>query len=327
MSRSRIIIDTDPGVDDAAAIWLALASPEIEVLGISVVAGNVGLDASVTNALKVVALAGRDKIGVYAGAAQPLIREQVLGKYAHIGAFPDALVPPTDLQPQNQSAVSFIAQTARAAARAKEKITICALGPLTNLALALRLHPEVAQGIDRIIAMGGAFAEMGHRTPWSEYNVHADPHAAQIVWNSGVPLVLAPLDVTMQALFAQDDLSALEAHGHAPGSALAALLRCYDRGDLARYGREGGPIHDAMTIAYLINPKLFSGRDMAVGVTTCGPTAGQTWADFHARSSLPAQALVLNHVDEAAYRLLLTSRIAALEAGSNSHPEPTEITP
>ncbi len=314
MSRHRVIIDTDPGVDDAAAILLALASPEIDLLGISVVAGNVGLEASVANACKLVALAGRRDVPVLAGAAGPLVRQPVLGKYARIGGFADDLVPPTDLVPRPGSAVRFIAERAREAARLGSGVTLCAIGPLTNVALALRLHPEVAAGIGRIVMMGGAFASMGHRTPWSEYNVHADPHAVEIVLGSGVPLTLLPLDVTFQALFTEADFGAFEARGGACGRAMAALLRAYDRSDEKRFGRPGGPIHDAMTVAWLLRPELFGGRDAAVGVTTCGPTAGHSWADFHGVTGQKPNARVVDAVDEAGYRRLVTERIAGLGA-------------
>lgn len=320
MSRHQIIIDTDPGVDDAAAILLALASPEIEVLGISVVAGNVGLDASVTNACKLVALAGRHDIPVLAGAARPLVRAQVFGRYAHIGGFPDDIVPATDHAPRAGSAIRFIADAARLAATQGCCITLCAIGPLTNIALALRLHPDVARGIGRIVMMGGAFAAQGHRTPWSEYNIHADPHAAEIVWQSGLPLVLLPLDVTFQALFTEDDFSGLEAGDGACGKALAALLRTFDRSDVGRFGRPGGPIHDAMTVAWLLRPDLFGGGEAAIGVTLSGATAGQTWADFHGGTARRSRAFVVKHVDEAAYRRLVVERIAAMGASSPHAP-------
>jgi purine nucleosidase len=174
MSRHRIIIDTDPGVDDAAAILLALASPEIDVLGISVVGGNVPLPATTANACKIVALSGRRDVPVYAGAPGPLVREQVFGKYAHIGAFSDELVPATGLKPEAEHAVDFIVRVARDAAATDNPITICAIGPLTNIALALVRHPDVARGIKQIVAMGGAFTALGHRTPWAEFNIYAD---------------------------------------------------------------------------------------------------------------------------------------------------------
>lgn len=314
MNRIRVIIDTDPGVDDAAAILLALASPEIDLLGITVVGGNVGLEASVLNACKIVALAGRRDVPVFSGAALPLVREPVAGKYVHIGAFGDDLVPATDQEPDGRSAVRFIADEARAAAARGSAITICAIGPLTNIALALRLHPDVARGIESIVIMGGAFTALGHRTPFAEYNILADPHAAEIVWRSGVPVVLMPLDVTFQALFTDTDFSGLEARGSAAGKALAGLLRRFDRSDAKRFGRPGGPIHDAMTIAWLLQPELFSGSHCAIGVTLHGPTAGQTWADLNGKSAQRPNACVIQHVDEAGYRRLLVERIAGLGA-------------
>ncbi|MBS9722053.1 nucleoside hydrolase [Tianweitania sp. BSSL-BM11] len=314
MSRISVIIDTDPGVDDAAAIMLALASPEIDLRGVTVVAGNVGLPASVGNACRIVALAGRRDVPVLAGAAVPLIGKQLFGKYAHIGDFPPDLMPETDYQPARFSAVRFIVEQARAAAVEGHGITICAMGPLTNIALALRMHPDVADGIESIVIMGGAFAALGHRTPFGEYNVMADPHAAAIVWQSGVPVVLLPLDVTLQALFADGDFSAMEAQGSPSGKALAGLLRRFDRGDLKRFGRPGGPIHDAMTIAWLLQPELFSGSHCAIGVTLYGPTAGQTWADLHNKSEQRPNACVMTHVDEVGYRRLLVERIAGLGA-------------
>ncbi|WP_312795141.1 nucleoside hydrolase [Tianweitania sp.] len=314
MSRISVIIDTDPGVDDAAAIMLALGSPEIDLRGVTVVAGNVGLQASVANACRIVALAGRRDVPVLAGAALPLVGKQAFGKYAHIGNFPDDLVPNTDYEPATLSAVRFIAEQARVAAADGRGITICAIGPLTNIALALRLHPDVARGIESIVIMGGAFTALGHRTPFAEYNILADPHAADIVWHSGVPVVLLPLDVTLQALFVEQDFAAMEAQGSPCGKSLAGLLRRFDRSDLKRYGRPGGPIHDAMTVAWLLQPELFSGSHCAIGVTLYGPTAGQTWADLHGKTQQRPNACVMTHVDQAGYRRLVVDRIARLGA-------------
>ena len=196
MTREKIIIDADPGVDDAAAILMALASPEVDVLGLSIVAGNVALRDTVLNACKIVGLSGRRDVSVYAGAAGPLVRDQVYGKYARIGAFDDALVRAGDIGASEEHAVHFIVRSAREAAKAGEKITICAIGPMTNIALALVQHPDVASGIRQIVSMGGAFTALGHRTPWAEFNIYADPHAAEIVYRSGVPIIIMPLDMT-----------------------------------------------------------------------------------------------------------------------------------
>ncbi|ARC90150.1 nucleoside hydrolase [Rhodovulum sp. MB263] len=308
MNRIPVIIDTDPGVDDAAAILMALGSPELDVLGISAVAGNVTLSAALTNACRIVGLTGRTDLPVMAGARAPLLRDQVFGKYAAIGAFPAPLIGAAPVAPATENAVRFIARKTRAAARAGEPLTICAIGPLTNIALALRMHPEVGRGIRRIVCMGGAIAMPGHRTPWAEFNIHADPHAAEIVFGSGVPLVLFPLDVTTQALFTDTHIAEFRARGGAAGRALANLLTQYDRSAPERYGRPGGPLHDPMTIAWLVQPDLFKGRSARIGVQVGGATSGHTFADFNAPS--PHMA-VMTGVDEAAYIALVLDRIAA----------------
>jgi purine nucleosidase len=309
MTPRRIIIDTDPGVDDAAAILMALASPELDVIGITAVAGNVPLSATVANALKVVSLAGRPDIPVSAGASGPLVREQVFGKYARIGAFADALVAPTTLRPSDENAVAFIIRTARAAAAAGEPITLVAIGPMTNIALALIQHPDVARGIDRVVAMSGAFTALGHRTPWAEFNVYADPHAAEIVFRSGVPVVLLPLDATFQALFTPAHIAKFR-KGGAAGAALANLLATVDRSDPERFGRAGGPLHDAMTIAWLLRPDLFTGQAAHVGVALTGTTLGHTYADFYNKMQRAPNATVVTAVDEAGFIDLLVERIA-----------------
>ncbi|MCA0961993.1 nucleoside hydrolase [Salipiger bermudensis] len=313
MTVTRIIIDTDPGVDDAAAIWLALASPEIELLGVTAVAGNVPLEATYANACRIVGLSGRADVPVMAGARGPLLRDQVFGKYAAIGAFPEALVPDSGMISSDENAVAFIARTARGAAREGRPVTICAIGPLTNVAMALRLHPEVAQGIERIVVMGGAFRALGHRTPWAEFNVYADPHAAQIVLGSGVPITMCPLDVTLQALFTATHVEKLREQGGAPGCALARLVTEFDRSDPEKYGRPGGPLHDPMTIAWLVAPELFSGRRAAVGVQVGGSTSGHTYADFN---DSQARTTVMTDVNEPGYIALVVDRIAALGAAS-----------
>ncbi|MGH6859580.1 MAG: nucleoside hydrolase [Phyllobacterium sp.] len=309
MKIHKVIIDADPGVDDAAAILMALASPEIEVLGLSVVAGNVSLHDTVANACKLVSLTGRHEVPVYAGASGPLVRQQVYGKYARIGAFNDTLVKAGNVVPAKENAVQFIVRTARAAAETGEPITICAIGPMTNIALALIQHPDVARGIRQIISMGGAFTALGHRTPWAEFNIYADPHAAEIVFQSGVPIVLMPLDMTFQALFTAEHFEKFRAGGEA-GGALFNLFTAFDRSDVSRFGRPGGPIHDATTIAWLIRPELFTSREAFVGVQVTGLTMGYTYADFYKKMDRAANATVVTDVDEAGFINLLIERIA-----------------
>ncbi|MND58544.1 Pyrimidine-specific ribonucleoside hydrolase RihA [compost metagenome] len=308
MSIHKVIIDADPGVDDAAAILMALASPEIEVLGLSIVAGNVSLEHTVTNACKLVGVSGRRDVPVFAGASGPLVREQVYGKYARIGSFDDKLVKAGDVVPAEESAIQFIVRSARAAVTAGEQITICAIGPLTNVALALIQHPDVARGIRQIVSMGGAFTALGHRTPWAEFNIYADPHAAEIVFQSGVPIVLMPLDMTFQALFTADHFERFRAGGEA-GAALYNLFSTFDRSDEKRFGRPGGPIHDATTIAWLIRPELFTSREAFVGVQVTGLTMGYTYADFYNKMNRPANTTVVTDVDETGFIELLIERI------------------
>lgn len=310
MSRHRIIIDADPGVDDAAAILMALASPEIDVLGLSIVAGNVSLPDTVANACKIVGLSGRRDVPVHAGAPGPLIRNQVFGKYARIGSFSDQLVDPTDIRPAGEHAVHFLVRMAREAAQKGDPITICAIGPLTNLALALIQHPDVARGIRQIVSMGGAFTALGHRTPWAEFNIYADPHAAEIVYSSGIPIVVMPLDMTFQALFTKQHFQVFQEKGGQAGRALFNLLSAFDRSDVDRFGRPGGPIHDATTIAWLIRPDLFGSRKAAIGVQVTGLTMGHTYADFYKKTDRVANATVATDVDETGFIDLLIERIA-----------------
>jgi purine nucleosidase len=309
MKPHKVIIDADPGVDDAAAILMALASPEIEVLGLSIVAGNVPLRDTVINACKLVSLSGRRDVPVYAGASGPLVREQVYGKYARIGSFDDKLVKAGDVVVAQESAVRFIVRSARSAVAADEQITICAIGPMTNVALALVQHPDVARGIRQIVSMGGAFTALGHRTPWAEFNIYADPHAAETVFQSGVPVVLMPLDMTFQALFTTEHFERFRQGGEA-GAALYNLFSTFDRSDEKRFGRPGGPIHDATTIAWLIRPELFTSREAFIGVQVTGLTMGYTYADFYNKMDRPANATVVTDVDEAGFIELLIERIA-----------------
>ncbi|WP_180900548.1 nucleoside hydrolase [Martelella soudanensis] len=326
MSKLQVIIDCDPGVDDAAAILLALASPEIELLGLSVVAGNVPLDDTLANACKIIGISGRRDVAVYAGASGPLVRDQVYGKYARIGTFADDLMPPGDIAPARENAVQFLVRSTHAAAVSGDPITICAIGPMTDLALALTLHPDTARGINRIICMAGAFRALGHRTPWAEFNVYADPHAADVVLRSGIPIVMMPLDVTFQALFTSEHIAAFRRGGRA-GEALCKLFTAFDRSDIGRFGRPGGPIHDAMTVAWLLRPELFSGQPAHVGVETRGETMGHTYADFTGKLGRKANVTVITGVDEAGFIELLTERIAR-HAGScarDGHKREAEI--
>jgi purine nucleosidase len=308
----RIIIDTDPGQDDAVAILLALASPEIEVLGITSVAGNVPLPLTTRNALKILELAGRRDVPVYAGAAAPLVRPQVTAEYVHgsTGLNGPDLPEPT-LAPQSGHAVDFIVETLRA--EPPGTVTICALGPMTNLAMAFARAPEIRPRVARIVAMGGAWSEGGNTTPAAEFNIFADPHAAHAVFRGGVPIVLHPLDVTHKTLTRTDRVAGFRRLGTRTGAAVAEMMAFFERFDERKYGTDGGPLHDPNVIAWLIRPEIYAGRDVNVEVETASElTMGQTVIDWWGVTDRPANATVIREVDDDAFFALLLDRIGRL---------------
>ena len=235
----RIIIDTDPGIDDAVAILLALAAPEeLEVLGIVAVAGNLPLAATERNARRVCELAGRIDTPVYAGCARPLLRPLATAGHIHGETGHDRLLLPEPTMPlQTQHGVDFLVETLRAAEAGT--ITVCALGPLTNIAMALVKAPEIAGKIGQLVVMGGACFELGNVTPAAEFNIHIDPEAAAIVLASGIPITMIPLDVTHQVLATPHRLDALRALGNRCGAAVAALLTTFAERRVERFGDRG----------------------------------------------------------------------------------------
>ena len=311
-ARHRVVIDTDPGQDDAIAILLALASPEIEVLGITTVAGNVPLPLTTRNALRVVELAGRTEVPVHAGAARPLQRAPVTAEQVHgeTGLDGPELPEPT-LAPREQHAVDFIVETLRR--EPAGSVTLCVLGPMTNLALAFARAPEIVPRVARIVAMGGGRFEGGNITPVAEFNIFADPHAAQAVLHAGAPVVLHPLDVTHRALTSRERIAAFRGLGTRPGIAVADMLAFAQVYDMERYGAEGGPLHDPNVIAWLIRPDLYAGRDVNVEVETGSElTMGQTVIDWWGATARPRNAHVVREVDDAAFFALLVERIGRL---------------
>jgi purine nucleosidase len=307
-----IIIDTDPGQDDAIAILLALASEEFEVLGIATVAGNVPLKLTTLNARKVCELAGREDIKIFAGCARPLVRasvtaEEVHGKTGLDG--PDLPAPTMPVQPQH--AVDWIVDTLRAAPAGS--ITLCTLGPLTNIAAAMIKAPEIVPRIGQIVMMGGGFFEGGNVTPAAEFNIYVDPHAAHVVFTSGAELTLLPLDVTHKALMTRAWIDSLRAIGNRTGAAAAAMLDFYERFDMEKYGAEGGPLHDPCVLAYLLQPGLFAGKKCSVQVETGSElTMGMTVVDWWDVTPAPANCRVINSIDAAGFYKLIRERLARL---------------
>jgi purine nucleosidase len=307
-----IIIDTDPGQDDAVAILLALASPEIEVLGITAVAGNVPLALTSRNARMICELAGRRDVPVLAGADRPLERALVTAEYVHgkTGIDGPDLPQPT-MALKDQHAVDFIIDTVMA--REPGTVTLCALGPLTNLALALTREPRLAARLKQIVLMGGGYFEGGNVTPVAEFNVYVDPQAADQVFHAGVPIVMLPLDCTHKALTSAKRVQAIRDVGTPVATATAAWLDFFERFDEEKYGTDGGPLHDPCVIAYLIKPELFRGRPANVEIETRSElTMGMTVIDWWSVTDRPKNAVVMGDVDADGFFTLITERIARL---------------
>ena len=309
----RIIIDTDPGQDDAVAILLALASPaEIEVLGIVAVAGNVSLAQNARNARKVIELAQRTDVPVYAGCERPFKRMLVTAEHVHGQTGldgPDLPEPKTALQPQH--GVDFLIE--KLLAEPAGTVTLATLGPLTNIAMAMVKAPAIIPRIKRIVMMGGAYFEVGNITPTAEFNIYVDPEAADVVLRSGVDIVMVPLDVTHQVLATKERIAAIRANGNAASTAVTAMLEFSERFDLGKYGWPGAPLHDPCVMAYLIDPTIFEGRRINVMVETASElTVGMTVADYWGVTDRPANCTYLRAADANRFYALLTERLKRL---------------
>ena len=313
MTARQIIIDTDPGQDDAVAILLALASTdELEIRGITAVAGNVPLALTEKNARIVCELAGRLDVPVFAGADRPLHRPLVTAEHVHgkTGLDGPAMSEPT-MALQQTHGVDFIVQTLRDAA--SDSVTLVPIGPLTNIALAFQRAPDIIGKVAEIVLMGGAYFEVGNITPAAEFNIFVDPEAAAIVFGSGVPLTVMPLDVTHKALTSRARVDAFAALGNQAGRMVAAWTDFFERFDKEKYGSEGAPLHDPCTIAYLLRPELFQGRHVNVEIETASElTRGMTVADWWRVTKRPPNATFMGAIDDAGYFALLTERLARL---------------
>ncbi|MCZ7462737.1 MULTISPECIES: nucleoside hydrolase [Rhizobium/Agrobacterium group] len=311
--RRKIIIDTDPGQDDAAAIMLAFASPdEIDILGLCAVAGNVPLKLTSRNIRIICELCGRTDIPVYEGAEKPLVRKPITAEHVHgsTGLDGPVLDEPT-MEAQKQHAVDFIIETLMR--EPAGTVTLCTLGALTNVALALLKAPEIADRIQELVMMGGGFFEGGNITPAAEFNIYVDPQAADIVFRAGIPVVMMPLDVTHKLLTTKARVSRIRDIGTRPAIAMAEMLEFFERFDIEKYGSDGGPLHDPSVIAYLIKPELFQGRECNVEIeATSELTMGMTVVDWWRVTERPANARVMRNVDADGFFELLTERFARL---------------
>ena len=313
MGAQKIIIDTDPGQDDAVAILLALASPdEIEVLGITAVAGNVPLSLTERNARIVCELAGRPDIAVYAGCDRPLKRKLVTAEHVHGKTGLDGpKLPEPKIKLQEKHGVDFIIDTILQ--EPGNSVSLCPLGPLTNIASAILKQPKIVSRIKQIVLMGGAYFEVGNITPTAEFNIFVDPDAAKIVFEAGIDMVAMPLDVTHKALVTGERNEAFRQLQSPVGIAVAEMTDFFERFDKEKYGSSGAPLHDPCVTAYLINPKIFSGKKINVEIETESElTLGMTVADWWGVTDRKANTFFVCDLDSEKFFNLLTKRLGRL---------------
>jgi pyrimidine-specific ribonucleoside hydrolase len=301
-----IVIDCDPGHDDAIAILLALASPEVELRGITTVAGNQTLEKTTTNALKVLELAGRGDVPVAAGADRPLRRDLRTAANVHGESGLDGPdLPAPTLAPVDGHAADLLAELL------EPGVVLVPTGPLTNVALLLERHPDVRERLERIVWMGGAIAE-GNTTPAAEFNALVDPEAAATVFESGIPVTMIGLDITHKALFTREHAERLRPAG-AAGRAVAELADFFLRFHKERYGFEGSPIHDAMAVAHVIDPTLVQTIECNIAIETASQFCdGRTVVDLWHVTDRPRNALAGVDVDADRFLELLVERISKL---------------
>ncbi|EKB20231.1 pyrimidine-specific ribonucleoside hydrolase RihA [Aeromonas veronii] len=307
-----VILDCDPGHDDAIALILALASPELKVLAVTTSAGNQTPDKTLNNALRILTLLGRDDIPVAAGAPKPLARELIIADNVHGESGLDGpKLPDPAFAPQAMTGIELMARCLR---ESPQLVTLVPTGPLTNIALLLAAHPELKGKIARIVLMGGA-AGAGNWTPAAEFNIYVDPEAADMVFKSGIPITMCGLDVTHEAQVMDEDIERVRAIINPVAQCVAGLLdffMIYHRDP--KWGFAGAPLHDPCTIAWLLAPELFHGVECRVDIETRGEhTVGMTVVDRYGLSGKPANALVLLGLDRPGFIDLLVTRLRAFD--------------
>lgn len=310
MNKRKIIIDCDPGQDDAVMLLLALACPdEFDILGITTVAGNVPLDLTQRNARIMCELADRTDVPVYAGCDKPMRHELITAENVHGKTGIDGVDIYEPAMPlQSRHAVEFIIETLLEAN--DDSITLVPTGPLTNIGQAISQQPQILPRIREIVLMGGAMREGGNTTPSAEFNILEDPDAAQIVMQSGRPLTIVPLDVTHQALVSQKRIEQIRKLDTPVGTAVVGMMEFFNRFDSEKYGSDGAPLHDPCTIAYLLKPELFKGKLCNVEVETGSAlTRGHTAVDFWHVTNRVRNANWLYSVDADGFFALLFERL------------------
>lgn len=299
MARQKIICDCDPGHDDAVAITLAANSPELELLGVTVVAGNQTLDNTVRNACRVLQWLGREEIPVCAGCGRPLVRDRVTAGDIHGETGLDGPVfPPLRKAAEQEHAVSFLTRTLLAS---EGDIIVVTTGPMTNLGLALRMEPRIAEKIQRIVLMGGSCTN-GNVTPAAEFNILADPEAAHICFTSGRPVTMIGLDVTRKVLCYPEIVDRMAKVDTCASRLFVDLMKHFCKTQKEVFGWEGGPLHDPVTIASLLDPELVTTKPMNVRIDLShGDSYGRTNCDAFGYLGLPATADVAVDIDAARF--------------------------
>ena len=309
MTPTPIILDCDPGHDDAIALLLAVASPELELVGVTTVSGNQTLHKTTANALRVLEFAGRSDIPVYAGADKPFLRKRDVAAHVHGESGLDGPdLPPPSRGAEQQHAVDYLAEEIR---RRNGKVTLVPTGPLTNIGLLFSLHPDARP--ERIVLMGGSIGE-GNRTPAAEFNIWADPEAAQRVFVEGLDTTMVGLDVTHRALIKDDHTERMRSAGRV-GSMVAELMDFYARFHKSRYpDLDGSPMHDPVCVAHLIDPTLMDVRDAFIEVDcSSGPSWGRTNVDWRNREHFgDPNAKVGLDIDGDRFADLIVDRISSL---------------
>ena len=316
----RLILDTDPGVDDSMAIFFALVSPEIELEALTTVFGNGGVTQTTANALRVLETAGRPDIPVMPGAVKPLLREYRGKGYMVHGrdGLGDTNMPPAQTSPQTGRAAEFLVEQIMSS---PSKFTLVAVGPLTNLALAVSLEPQIAKCVQEVVIMGGVVSGKGNASPVAEANIHNDPEAARIVFHAGWPITMVGLDVTRKVVMTPAYLDRLASARTPITDFISAITPVY-LGYSQRKGHAGVHVHDSSAIAYTIDPTLFQTQRHYVDVEIGdGLTSGQTVADWQGHWDRPANVNVCLNVDAARVLDLYLDRIATERPfdGSNNH--------
>ena len=309
---TKIILDCDPGHDDALAMTMAIASPKIELAAVTTSAGNQTPEKTLNNAMRMLTLMHREDIPVAGGNRTPLVNKlATAGNFHGKTGLDGAELPDPDFKPQNMTAIELMAKTIR---ESDEKVTLVVTGPMTNAALFLRVYPELADRIEQIVFMGGAMG-LGNWTPSVEFNIYVDPEAAKIVMNAGIPLVMAPLNVTHQAQILKDEIESIDDIKNPVAHAFRGLLDFFEiYHENPKWGFKGAPLHDPCTIAWLIDPTLFEGEQMNVDVETQGELVkGETVCDYYELTGKPKNTNVLLKVDRERFIKLIMDSLKAFD--------------